>query len=500
MFGRLALAVLAALVLTSAPAAAALRIATPSGDAMSSGDCASVQTACTLTYAVNNADAKDEIDVLTGRYEVSQTLQLPAGVIIHGHANNLRPRIVSTAANVAMQTTGTAESHKARISDLVLSGAAGRLLAVNDFGATIERVSLDNHRDGGVVFADATISGTVTLRSSILRADGADAVAGAFQSADAKVRNVTFYATGGGSRGLSATCASVDVASSIAHGGGVDVAVDRLGCLGASGLMVTHSSFQTRSEGGGATLTSGGGNIAADPATIFVKPDGDYHELPGAPTIDAGAPADKFSSLTDVEAFAWGGAAPDMGATQFFGAGVTTPVASGVTATRAVLEGRVSASGHSGLAFFEFAPPDGAFRQPAEASTVVAAGAADHPVTVTLTGLLPATTYRARLTVTQGNFNYVRSFVSDEVTFTTAAVPVPRPRRCVVPKLRGLTLERARARLRRAHCRLGKVSGRKRGRGTARVRSQRRRAGRRLPAGTKVGVRVRYRVTRRPAA
>jgi hypothetical protein len=69
-----------------------------------------------------------------------------------------------------------------------------------------------------------------------------------------------------------------------------------------------------------------------------------------------------------------------------------------------------------------------------------------------------------------------------------------KPLRCVVPKLIGDTLTRARTLLRRAHCALGKVSYRKlKGPGSARVK---RRApavikqapgrGRHLPAGTKV--------------
>jgi hypothetical protein len=55
-----------------------------------------------------------------------------------------------------------------------------------------------------------------------------------------------------------------------------------------------------------------------------------------------------------------------------------------------------------------------------------------------------------------------------------------------VPKLKGLTRKGARKRLTRAHCKLGKVRGRKGGK----VKSQGRKAGRRFAAGTKVSIRL----------
>jgi uncharacterized repeat protein (TIGR01451 family) len=68
-------------------------------------------------------------------------------------------------------------------------------------------------------------------------------------------------------------------------------------------------------------------------------------------------------------------------------------------------------------------------------------------------------------------------------------VKCPPPVKCKVPKLVGLTLKKARARIRKAHCRLGKVtrkhsSLKKRGR----VLSQRPKPGRRLNNGAKVNV------------
>jgi hypothetical protein len=67
--------------------------------------------------------------------------------------------------------------------------------------------------------------------------------------------------------------------------------------------------------------------------------------------------------------------------------------------------------------------------------------------------------------------------------FTYLAAP------CTVPKLRRMTLKRARKRLRRAHCRLGRVSGKRRR--SAKVVKQRPKPGTDLPAGGRVSVRLR---------
>ena len=67
----------------------------------------------------------------------------------------------------------------------------------------------------------------------------------------------------------------------------------------------------------------------------------------------------------------------------------------------------------------------------------------------------------------------------------------PKKVRCVVPKLKGKTLKKARKLLKKAHCRLGKVKGRK-GK-HARIRKQQPKPGTVLNAGSKVRVTTRRR-------
>ena len=63
----------------------------------------------------------------------------------------------------------------------------------------------------------------------------------------------------------------------------------------------------------------------------------------------------------------------------------------------------------------------------------------------------------------------------------------PHPgKRCVVPKLKGKTLKKAKKALKKAHCRLGKVHGRHRKHGH--VRKQKPKRGRKFPAGHKVNI------------
>ena len=66
--------------------------------------------------------------------------------------------------------------------------------------------------------------------------------------------------------------------------------------------------------------------------------------------------------------------------------------------------------------------------------------------------------------------------------------PPPPPVRCRVPRVVGLTLNRARARIRSAHCRVGRVRRAHSARRRGHVISQRPRAGRRLPRGSRVNL------------
>jgi Divergent InlB B-repeat domain/PASTA domain len=77
-------------------------------------------------------------------------------------------------------------------------------------------------------------------------------------------------------------------------------------------------------------------------------------------------------------------------------------------------------------------------------------------------------------------------------TFTAPSAQTSKPTACIVPKLRGKTVKKAKKALKRAHCRLGKVRRPKGHRkGALVVRSSTPKAGKKLGAGAKVGVKLR---------
>lgn len=95
---------------------------------------------------------------------------------------------------------------------------------------------------------------------------------------------------------------------------------------------------------------------------------------------------------------------------------------------------------------------------------------------------------RLRVVVTATNVDGSRSATS-EASAAVAAAKVTPPARCVVPNVRGKTLRKAKAALRRSHCSLGRVRrvySRAMRRG--RVVTQRPRAGARLARGAKVNL------------
>lgn len=75
---------------------------------------------------------------------------------------------------------------------------------------------------------------------------------------------------------------------------------------------------------------------------------------------------------------------------------------------------------------------------------------------------------------------------------TTQTTPAGQPASCVVPKLKGKTLKQIKRSLKKAHCRLGKVKRvkAKKKQQKGKVLAQKRKAGKRLPAGTRVPVTV----------
>jgi hypothetical protein len=107
------------------------------------------------------------------------------------------------------------------------------------------------------------------------------------------------------------------------------------------------------------------------------------------------------------------------------------------------------------------------------------------PPVQTVTETTPTPTQTTPVTATTPTSTTVTT-----TTTTTPSTAKPKPR-CVVPRLRGLTLAKAKAKLRKANCRLGKVTKKKAStRSRGKVLDQKLKPKTRKPNGTKVAVTV----------
>ena len=212
----------------------------------------------------------------------------------------------------------------------------------------------------------------------------------------------------------------------------------------------------------------------------------------GSPLLDAGDGA--TCAATDQRGLARPqGAGCDIGAVERTTPTLANPAAEAISTSAATITADANAQGLPGVLRVDYGTTS-AYGSSAQVD--VPSTAAAQRLGVPLPGLAAATTYHYRVTLT--TLDGAKS--TADATFTSAAVaPAPaapsggtkKPAaRCVVPKLKGLTLTAARSKLTRAHCRLGTVRRPKRvARGaTLVVKTQGPAAGRRLASGAKVQV------------
>jgi hypothetical protein len=225
--------------------------------------------------------------------------------------------------------------------------------------------------------------------------------------------------------------------------------------------------------GGGAVVTSLGYNAqdVNDPECLMNKPTdmntvvpqlgplqnngGPTDTLlpaPTSPLIGAGDPANCPGSDQRGVPHPQGGGC-DIGAVQR-----TSPTAAGlqvsnVTATSADVSGVAGAIDIGGSASFDYGttPAYGS-----SASLVLSPGLLSQAVSTRIGGLAPSTTYHLRLAVTTPD----GTALTGDATVTTPALTAPAA--CRVPKLRLLSLAKARTALAKAHCALGTVKRPKR--------------------------------------
>jgi hypothetical protein len=133
----------------------------------------------------------------------------------------------------------------------------------------------------------------------------------------------------------------------------------------------------------------------------------------------------------------------------------TTLAAAGVTGSAATANGTVNPNGYETTARFQYGLTT-SYGSVTPAQTL-APGTAPSSLSAALGGLAAGTTYHYRVTATNPN----GTTNGADQTFTTVAPPPPPPPpppKCVVPKVVGLTLAKAKTKIVKAHCAVGKVS------------------------------------------
>jgi Thrombospondin type 3 repeat len=324
----LCLASLGLLFLVIAPAAlATVRFAAPNG--ATTGTCAPPDPPCTLQRAVEGPDTVngDEVIVASGDYlEGTDPVVVSDSITLHGADGQPYPRIVSSAPSpidaVAVQSGATAALLRrlrieASFNDALFLGA----------GTAEQIIARSNN---GACQLDATAAGT-TLRDSVCwDTDPSSASSAIFISsvvtAVSHLRNVTAIAPGTGGQGIFVSgdgpaTTSVDASNVIARGTFVDVWADTTVVGAMATVTLDHSNYATEMETGlgTASVTNPGTTTNQTAAPLFAAPaSGDFHQLMGSPTINAGNGAATLLGTLDFEGEPRTvGSAPDIGADEY---------------------------------------------------------------------------------------------------------------------------------------------------------------------------------------
>ncbi len=408
----------------------------------------------------------DEVIVEPGSYGTAAT---PLSSAIASGAEDLDVHGVDSSPGKPSATVYTNEAYGIEIYG---AGSTIRDLEVVDSdtsdggsllleGATGEQLVL---RSGTNEHYTCVLALTTLLRDSVCENEGdgvAVDVAGTLDGPNiVTLRNVTAISADGvgiyaASNPFKERSVKLTALDTIARGGEYDILAEAF--TEPTSIATSHSNYRAASAkvAGGATLTDDGtskttGNQGLP--ELFVSPTtGDFRELLGAQTIGVGL-IEPVNGLFDFEgdprvfAQSTSCASTDVGADQFIPSGgpaVTVAAASAVGQTVATLSGTANPLGGAGTAHFEFGPaaPGGGTPTSFSSTATQCLPVIDtaQPVTTTLTGLTPGTTYYYRLVSTNGNATTTPAFAA---TFTTTAPPMltgTGPRLVITPKVTNLS-------------------------------------------------------------
>jgi hypothetical protein len=377
------------------------------------GNLCSPESPCPFTATFHAAVAGDTVILEPGTYSLASTsLENDHGIHLVGQAP--RPVLQFNSAFILLRGTGSS------VQNLEIDNSgAGQGLYVAGANALMERDFVH------AAFGDACqIEGDgAILRDSLCRSGGAAAIritsiyAGSGASGSPAIRNVTAI---GDTNAILATAAFTPLRPSVlntiarASLGATDIEADGSGqeCH----IAVSHSNYVTASVATSMTsVDDDGSRQAIAPAFVDVAA-GDYHELPGSRTVDAGA-ADPSNGAADLDGNPrTAGNAPDMGAYELTAPTVATGAARNITSAGATVSGSVNNHGLAGTVQFELGVSSSYGLVVAVGR--LASGLGTTPVSKLLAGLPPGTRFHYRLDFVAGSGTYP----GVDRTFSTLAV------------------------------------------------------------------------------
>lgn len=340
----------------AASSQAATRFASPNGTgAAGAGGCLEAAP-CSLESAVENAAVAngDEVVLLPGPYDLgTATLSVTHGITIRPRDAGSRLTITGAATTIMVSVSAAAI-----IRDLKLvhslstgSGLAGTL-QLSSPGAVAERLVVESTNGrpnfSSSLFACDVEDGTLRDSTCHVTATGTTGfgisagTAAASGTHNPNFVNVTAMGTATGSAATSGLNVNANAANTVVTATARNVIAIRSGSAssviaattsmaGASATVtLTNSNFPDSAHvGTNATATLAGSATNQVAAPLLANPaGGDFHELAGSPTINAGAPDGLLGTQDfDFEARSQGGV-PDIGADEF-----NVPATPSITAT-----------------------------------------------------------------------------------------------------------------------------------------------------------------------
>jgi hypothetical protein len=301
--------------------AANTRYAGP-GSSLVSGACTDMSTPCRIDYAASVANGGDTVIALPGVHifaPTNSTYISLSGVTLESLPGAPMATIKQTVPYLnscncpTFSAYGT--THIDRIKIVNQTSVSAGALGMADT-ATVTNSILEGA--GGGAYTFNVVGTTGSFRGNVVHATGAGTT-GFYMGSDSPVdiSQSTIWAPGTGLK-IDAGGAAEQIAlhNSIVRGGSQD------GYLyspsnKAITLTLDHSSMDANdfaTFGGNVSISDGGGNIAEDP--LLADPaNGDFHQLAGSTTINAGSPP--FSG-SDIDGNVFGAdGTPDIGAYEY---------------------------------------------------------------------------------------------------------------------------------------------------------------------------------------